>query len=105
MIARRSGGVRRMGRERVTDAVATGQVTWADYARAEQFLPANATARIFNAAVQPNWIAGGDRFWYRRTGRDGATFVRVDPASGTAAPASDHRRLAAALPPAAQPPG
>ncbi len=26
-----------------------------------------------------------DRFWYRRTGRDGATFVRVDPATGTRA--------------------
>jgi dipeptidyl aminopeptidase/acylaminoacyl peptidase len=72
-------------------------VTWADYARAEQFLPWNATKRIFNAEVRPNWIDESDRFWYRRTGRDGATFMRVDPASGTRAPAFDHVWLAAAL--------
>ncbi|MHB8647643.1 MAG: S9 family peptidase [Thermomicrobiales bacterium] len=72
-------------------------VTWADYARAERFLPANATKLIFNAAVAPHWIAESDRFWYRRTGRDGAAFVLVDPATGRSEPAFDHVRLAAAL--------
>ena len=72
-------------------------VTWADYARAEQFLPWNATRRIFNAAVRPNWIGKTDRFWYRRTARDGASFVLVEPASGEVRPAFDHVRLAASL--------
>ncbi len=71
--------------------------THADYARAEEFLPWNAEPRIFNAAVVPHWIAGGDRFWYRRESRDGASFVVVDPASGERQPAFDHERLAAAL--------
>jgi len=75
----------------------TATVTWADYARAEQFLPWNATKLVFNADVCPNWISESDRFWYRRTGRDGATFVRVDPATGRSEPAFDHVRLAAAL--------
>ena len=72
-------------------------VTWDDYARAEQFLPWNATKRIFNAEVYPQWIAGTDRFWYRRTARDGTSFLLVDPTTGTRAPAFDHVHLAAAL--------
>src|SRR3954452_5980621 len=72
-------------------------VTWADYARAEQFLPWNATKRIFNAEMRPNWIGGGGRLWYRRTGRDEATFLVVDPASDVRQPAFDHVRLAASL--------
>ncbi len=75
----------------------TSQITWADYTRAEQFLPWNATKLIFNAEVHPNWIAGSDRFWYHRAGRDGATFMLVDPATGRSEPAFDHVRLAAAL--------
>ena len=72
-------------------------VTWADYARAEQFLPWNAAKRIFNAAVRPNWLGKTDRFWYRRTARDGASFVLVAPASGEVRPAFDHVLLAASL--------
>lgn len=79
------------------DGRAAGRATWAEYARAEQFLPWNAAKRIFNADVRPNWIAGSDQFWYRRTARDGASFARVDPASGARRPAFDHVRLAAAL--------
>lgn len=74
-----------------------GAVGRADYARAEQFLPWNATGRIFNAEARPNWIGETDRFWYRRNARDGATFLLVDPASGEVRPAFDHVRLAAAL--------
>lgn len=72
-------------------------VTWADYARAEQFLPWNVRALIANAQVTPHWLGESDRFWYRRTTRDGAEFILVDPASGARRPAFDHVRLAAAL--------
>jgi len=79
------------------DDGATATVTRVDYARAEQFLPWNATKLAINAEVRPNWIAESDRFWFRRAGRDGATFMRVDPATGRSEPAFDHVRLAAAL--------
>lgn len=72
-------------------------VRWAKYARAEQFLPWNATKLIFTSEVKPQWIAESDRFWYLRNARDGKTFILVDPASGTREPAFDHVRLAAAL--------
>lgn len=78
-------------------ATTDGGVTWADYARAEQFLPWNATKLLFNAEVRPHWIAGSDRFWYHRTGRDGTAFILVEPATGRSEPAFDHPRLAAAL--------
>ncbi len=82
----------------------TSPVTGADYARAEQFLPWNATKLIFNAEVRPHWIAESDRFWYRHTGRGGPSFRVVDPATGRSEPAFDHVRLAAALSQAAEKP-
>ena len=35
-----------------------GEYGWDGYAQAERFLPANATSSIFNASVEPHWIAG-----------------------------------------------
>jgi dipeptidyl-peptidase 4 len=72
-------------------------LTWEDYARAERFLPWNATKMLHGAELTPQWIDGDDTFWYRTTTRDGAHFVRVDPEKGTPEPAFDHVRLAAAL--------
>jgi hypothetical protein len=69
------------------------------YARAEQFLPAQAEKLVRNLTVQPAWIDGTDRFVYRRQlPNDGKEFLRVDPAANTVGPAFDHARLAAALP-------
>ncbi len=79
------------------DGTTAATVTWTDYARAERFLPWNATKLIFNAEVRPNWIADSDRFWYRRMARDGATFRVVDPATGRSDLAFDHVRLTAAF--------
>lgn len=72
-------------------------VSAADYARAESFLPWNVAQRIFNAEVRPHWLSGGERFWYRRAAREGASFLLVDTASGASRPAFDPVRLAAAL--------
>ncbi len=47
--------------------------------------------------VDPVWIDGGDRFWYRNHVLDGWQFILVDPARRTRAPVFDHDRLAAAL--------
>jgi len=71
-------------------------VSAADYARAAQFLGANAMPLISGIAGRPTWLPG-DRFWYRVTTADGAEFVLVDPARKTRAPAFDHQRLAQAL--------
>ncbi|HEX5505700.1 MAG TPA: DPP IV N-terminal domain-containing protein, partial [Thermomicrobiales bacterium] len=70
---------------------------WAEYARAEQFLPWNVKTLVFNVEVTPHWLGESDRFWYRRTGRAGAEFILVDPATAERRPAFDHVRLAAAL--------
>ncbi len=75
----------------------TAQGTAADYARAERFLPWRSDSLVLNDAVIPQWIEETDRFWYRRELADGKTFMLVDPAAGTRAPAFDHTRLAAAL--------
>ena len=72
------------------------QLTAEDYARAEQFLGANASELVSGLAGQPTWLEDG-RFWYRATTAGGAGFVMVDPARGVRAEAFDHTRLAAAL--------
>ena len=68
-----------------------------DYAHAEKFLTYATSPLVLGAGVRPNWIAGGDRFWYRVTRAKGAEFVLVDPAKGTKTAAFDQKRLAAAL--------
>jgi dipeptidyl aminopeptidase/acylaminoacyl peptidase len=73
------------------------QVTATDYARAEAFLGRNARNLVSGDQVDPVWIDGGDRFWYRNRVRDGWTFVLVDPDRRTRVAAFDHDRLAAAL--------
>jgi dipeptidyl-peptidase-4 len=76
---------------------ARSQVTRDDYARAERMLLWNAAALVRNARVQPHWIDGSDRFWYRHETAEGGEFLEVDPTRGTRRPAFDHARLAAAL--------
>jgi dipeptidyl aminopeptidase/acylaminoacyl peptidase len=76
---------------------ADAQVTRADYERAEQLLAVNARKLVFNMDAAPNWIDGTNRFWYVRQGRNGKTFLLVDPDAGTSQPAFDHDRLARGL--------
>ena len=54
--------------------------------------------RVYRDKVDPHWLPGGDKFWYRvdLPGKR-KEFVLVDAARGERAPAFDHARLAAAL--------
>ena len=72
------------------------QVTESAYARAEQFLPWNASKLISGDQVTPEFF-DGDRFWFRSRTSSGHEFIVVDPAARSRAPAFDHARLAAAL--------
>ncbi|NYF78477.1 S9 family peptidase [Granulicella arctica] len=81
------------------------QLTTADYAHAESFLPYNVNPLVYHTVKDPTWLPDG-RFWFHDSGPDDSTFTLVDPAKGTEAPAFDHAKLAAALTaaqPAAQP--
>lgn len=71
--------------------------SWETYARAERFLPWNVEKLVFGAQVEPHWIDGGERFWYRVSTGSGHQFVVVDAARGAREPAFDHIKLAAAL--------
>lgn len=68
-------------------------LTDADYARAEQMLQPNRARLIPGAAVRPQWLSDGTRFWYQT----GTRYVVVDPANKSREDAFDHNRLAAAL--------
>ena len=78
-------------------AAQAGRVyTAADYAQAEKFMNYNVEPLVYHAVEHPKWLADG-RFWYRDAGPDGVTYMLVDPAKRTKAPAFDQSKLAAAL--------
>jgi len=70
--------------------------TAADYARAETMMSYNVTPLVFHTVERPMWVEG-DRFWYRDRGPEGLTYLLVDAAKGSSAPAFDHAKLAAAV--------
>jgi dipeptidyl-peptidase 4 len=72
------------------------QLTTEDYARAEKFMAYNVNSLVYHGVAHPAWLEDG-RFWYRDNGPDGLTYMLVDPAKGTKAPAFDQVKLAAAL--------
>ncbi|MGH7507122.1 MAG: DPP IV N-terminal domain-containing protein, partial [Longimicrobiales bacterium] len=68
-----------------------------DYQRAERFLNWHTSDMIAGNEVEPEWLADGNRFWYRNSTGSGSEFVLVDPARDVKRPAFDHVRLAAAM--------
>jgi dipeptidyl aminopeptidase/acylaminoacyl peptidase len=78
-------------------AAQAGRVyTDADYAQAEKFMDYNLAGLVYHTLDQPAWLADG-RLWYRDAGPDGVTYMLVDPAKRTKAPAFDQSKLAAGL--------
>jgi len=71
-------------------------VTSADYAAATAFLEGNLQGLVRNGSVQPHWIGGSGRFWYRRDGNEGPEFVVVT-AKGAKSLAFNHPALARVL--------
>src|ERR1035441_229144 len=70
--------------------------TAGDYAQAEQFMAYNVNPLVYHTVKDPQWLNDG-RFWYRDRGPDGETYMLVDPARHTKAPAFDQTKVAAAL--------
>jgi dipeptidyl-peptidase 4 len=80
-----------------TAGVAQGkQLTTEDYARAEKFMIYNVNPLVYHSVDHPSWLPDG-RFWYRDRGPDGVSYILVDPAKGTKAPAFDQAKLAKAM--------
>jgi dipeptidyl aminopeptidase/acylaminoacyl peptidase len=78
-------------------AAQAGRVyTAADYAQAERFMDYNVEPLVYHTVKHPVWLGDG-RFWYRDPGPEGVTYMLVDPAKRTKAPAFDHGKLTAAL--------
>ena len=72
------------------------QYTTQDYAQAERFMSYNVNPLAYQGQVRARALDDG-RFWYREVDATGATFILVDPARGTRAPAFDQVKLAPAL--------
>lgn len=84
-----------LGAEAV-QAAANVMVAPADYAAANAVLEGNLQGIVRNESVEPHWIGGSGKFWYRRDGNEGPEFVVVT-AHGAKSPAFDHTGLARAL--------
>jgi dipeptidyl-peptidase-4 len=72
------------------------QYTAQEYAAAERFMGYNVSPLAYKGVVRAQWLDDG-RFWYREADSSGMTYILVDPAKGTRAPAFDQVKLAAAL--------
>ncbi|WP_199186834.1 prolyl oligopeptidase family serine peptidase [Blastopirellula marina] len=73
------------------------QGTAEDYQRMEQ-LGRAARGKVFRDEVRPQWLPGGDAFWYVvRTGEGAKQFVLVEATAGKREPAFDHAKLAEQL--------
>lgn len=69
----------------------------ARYKVAEGLLPTPAKKLVDSPEVRPNWIGETDTFWYRNAVGETSSYVLVDAAAGTKAPAFDHAKVAEAL--------
>jgi dipeptidyl-peptidase-4 len=80
-----------------TACEAGAQGTRSDYERALELRRTTAN-KVFRQRVNPRWLPGGSRFWYRNDLADGAReYVFVDAEAGLRKRAFDHDRLAATL--------
>ena len=76
---------------------ALSQGTKADYERAAA-LRRQTQGKVLRANIEPQWLNGGERFWYRRDDTGGAAqLVLIDANTGTRSPLFDADRLASAL--------
>ena len=69
----------------------------ANFDLATRWAPYQLSDLTYSMTVDPQWIDGGDRFWYRWEDRDGRYFWLVDPARGTKTQIFDNDRIAAEL--------
>lgn len=74
----------------------SGQGTLADYRRAEIADTAYLN-KVYNVAIDWEWLEKENRFWYVKAVPGGKEFVLVNPAKKTKATAFDHERLAKVL--------
>lgn len=73
-------------------------LTPADYDRALEMWPTELMRLVRNVALQPHWLDGGDRFWFREElASGGHRFRLVETDKGSVRPAFDHELVGAAL--------
>ncbi len=78
-------------------------LTAVDYARAESRLAYKTAPLVDHAVDRVTWLktdsapGTADRFWYKETSNGVTTFMLIDAAKGTKAPAFDHAKMATAL--------
>lgn len=73
------------------------EITAADYEAAAALLQGNLKGLVKNATVEPHWLSGTTRFWYKRDGDSGPEYRVVDTASGEHSSAFDQGAIATAL--------
>src|SRR5688572_20308890 len=69
----------------------------ANYPMASRFAPYKISTLLHTTSLQPNWINGGDRFWYQWETSAGRSYYVVDPVRATRTLIFDNDRIAAEL--------
>lgn len=76
--------------------ISKAQGTLADYRRAET-ADTSYLDKVYNIALDWEWLEGENRFWYLKRTASGKEFLLVDPVRKTKSRAFDHQKLATAL--------
>jgi dipeptidyl aminopeptidase/acylaminoacyl peptidase len=74
-----------------------GDSASANVSLAARFAPYRISDLLHTTSVNPQWINGGDRFWYEFETATGRSFYIVDPARSTRSLIFDNDRIAAEL--------
>lgn len=69
----------------------------ANYDLASRWVPTKVAKLVFDLAVQPHWLATGERFWYSYETPAGKNWYLVDPAAKARKPLFDNARMASML--------
>jgi dipeptidyl-peptidase-4 len=69
----------------------------ANYELASRWAPYRINDLIHSTSVNPQWIEGGESFWYSYETSDGTHYWKVDPVRGTKTAIFDNDRMAAEL--------
>ncbi|MDH5590039.1 MAG: S9 family peptidase [Gemmatimonadota bacterium] len=69
----------------------------ANYLQATRWAPYNIDALVYTTTVDPQWIPGGERFWYEWKTSAGTFYYIVDPVAGSRSQIFDNDRIAAEL--------
>ncbi len=69
----------------------------ADFELASKFSRENLRKMVYDLSVDPEWLEGSDKFWYKYKTSSGTDYYLIDPEEGTKSPLFENEKLASGM--------